>query len=29
VLKATGRVPLDEDDLDMLGSSAGRLPLLG
>jgi hypothetical protein len=29
VLKATGRVPLDEDDLDMLGPSAVRLPLLG
>lgn len=29
VLKATGRVPLDEDDLDMLGPHADRLPLLG
>jgi len=29
VLKATGRLPLDEDDLDMLGPSAVRLPLLG
>ncbi|MEU4608807.1 maleylpyruvate isomerase N-terminal domain-containing protein [Kribbella sp. NPDC023972] len=29
VLKATGRVPLDEDDLDMLGPYADRLPLLG
>jgi hypothetical protein len=29
VLKATGRLPLDEDDLDMLGPSALRLPLLG
>ncbi|MFF0344148.1 maleylpyruvate isomerase N-terminal domain-containing protein [Kribbella sp. NPDC004875] len=29
VLKATGRVPLDEDDLDMLGPHANRLPLLG
>lgn len=29
VLKATGRLPLTEDDLDMLGSSAARLPLLG
>jgi uncharacterized protein (TIGR03083 family) len=29
VLKATGRLPLDDDDLDMLGPHAGRLPLLG
>ncbi|TDD25674.1 hypothetical protein E1218_14560 [Kribbella turkmenica] len=29
VLKATGREPLDEDDLDMLGPYADRLPLLG
>jgi len=29
VLKATGRLPLDEDDLDMLGPLADRLPLLG
>ncbi|WP_432946418.1 maleylpyruvate isomerase N-terminal domain-containing protein [Kribbella sp. CA-253562] len=29
VLKATGRLPLDEDDLEMLGESASRLPLLG
>jgi uncharacterized protein (TIGR03083 family) len=29
ILKATGRLPLDEDDLDMLGSQATRLPLLG
>ncbi|WP_329006046.1 maleylpyruvate isomerase N-terminal domain-containing protein [Kribbella sp. NBC_00709] len=29
VLKATGRLPLDEDDLDMLGPHASRLPLLG
>lgn len=29
VLKATGRLPLDEDDLDMLGPYADRLPLLG
>jgi uncharacterized protein (TIGR03083 family) len=29
VLKATGRVPLDEDDLEMLGPHASRLPLLG
>jgi uncharacterized protein (TIGR03083 family) len=29
VLKATGRLPLTEDDLDMLGPSAARLPLLG
>jgi hypothetical protein len=29
VLKATGRLPLTEDDLDMLGSSAARFPLLG
>jgi hypothetical protein len=28
VLKATGRLPLTEDDLDMLGASATRLPLL-
>ncbi|GAA1556704.1 maleylpyruvate isomerase N-terminal domain-containing protein [Kribbella sancticallisti] len=29
VLKATGRLPLTEEDLDMLGPSAIRLPLLG
>jgi hypothetical protein len=29
VLKATGRLPLDEDDLAMLGPHASRLPLLG
>ncbi|MGW7683432.1 maleylpyruvate isomerase N-terminal domain-containing protein [Kribbella sp. NPDC054772] len=29
VLKATGREPLDEDDLDMLGAHANRLPLIG
>jgi uncharacterized protein (TIGR03083 family) len=29
VLKGTGRVPLDEDDLQMLGQYADRLPLLG
>ncbi|MFD7154803.1 maleylpyruvate isomerase N-terminal domain-containing protein [Kribbella sp. NPDC059898] len=29
VLKATGRVPLDESDHDMLGPHAKRLPLLG
>jgi uncharacterized protein (TIGR03083 family) len=29
VLKATGRLPLTEEDLAMLGSSAERLPLLG
>jgi uncharacterized protein (TIGR03083 family) len=29
VLKATGRLPLTEDDLDMLGPSATRFPLLG
>ena len=29
VLKATGRLPLDGDDLDMLGPHAERLPLLG
>ncbi|GAA3119454.1 uncharacterized protein (TIGR03083 family) [Kribbella aluminosa] len=29
VLKATGRVPLDESDHDMLGPHANRLPLLG
>jgi uncharacterized protein (TIGR03083 family) len=29
VLKATGRLPLDEDDLEMLGPTATRLPLLG
>jgi uncharacterized protein (TIGR03083 family) len=29
VLKATGRLPLDEDDLDMLGPYADRVPLLG
>jgi uncharacterized protein (TIGR03083 family) len=29
VLKATGRLPLDDDDLEMLGESASRLPLLG
>ncbi|TDW15230.1 maleylpyruvate isomerase N-terminal domain-containing protein [Kribbella kalugense] len=29
ILKATGRVPLDEADLDMLGPHADRLPLLG
>lgn len=28
VLKATGRLPLTEDDLEMLGASATRLPLL-
>lgn len=29
VLKATGRLPLDENDLMMLGQHAKRLPLLG
>jgi len=29
VLKGTGRLPLDEADLDMLGPHADRLPLLG
>lgn len=29
VLKATGRLPLDENDLTMLGPHAHRLPLLG
>jgi len=29
VLKATGRLPLNEDDLDMLGPYADRVPLLG
>ncbi|TDD60472.1 hypothetical protein E1263_11130 [Kribbella antibiotica] len=29
VLKGTGRVPLDDADLDMLGAHAERLPLLG
>ena len=29
VLKATGRLPLDEDDLELLGPYADRLPLLG
>jgi uncharacterized protein (TIGR03083 family) len=29
VLKATGRLPLDVDDLEMLGPHASRLPLLG
>ncbi|TDO66816.1 uncharacterized protein (TIGR03083 family) [Kribbella sp. VKM Ac-2571] len=29
ILKATGRLPLDEDDLEMLGPHATRLPLLG
>jgi len=29
ILKATGRLPLDEDDHDMLGPHATRLPLLG
>ncbi|MEU8225148.1 maleylpyruvate isomerase N-terminal domain-containing protein [Kribbella sp. NPDC048915] len=29
ILKATGRLPLDEDDQDMLGPYAKRLPLLG
>jgi hypothetical protein len=29
VLKGTGRVPLDDDDLIELGSRAGELPLLG
>ena len=29
VLKATGRLPLTEKDLDMLGPYAARLPLLG
>ncbi|MEV0285376.1 MULTISPECIES: maleylpyruvate isomerase N-terminal domain-containing protein [unclassified Kribbella] len=29
VLKATGREPLDDDDLEMLGPHAARLPLLG
>ncbi|RZU15593.1 uncharacterized protein (TIGR03083 family) [Kribbella rubisoli] len=29
VLKATGRLPLDDDDLEMLGPHASRLPLLG
>jgi len=29
VLKATGRLPLDNHDLDMLGNHATRLPLIG
>ncbi|MFC9693750.1 maleylpyruvate isomerase N-terminal domain-containing protein [Kribbella sp. NPDC056951] len=29
VLKGTGRLPLDDADLDMLGQHADRLPLLG
>jgi hypothetical protein len=29
VLKATGRLPLTEDDLELLGDFAARLPLLG
>lgn len=29
VLKATGRLPLDDDDLDLLGTHASRLPLIG
>ncbi|MEV5967978.1 maleylpyruvate isomerase N-terminal domain-containing protein [Kribbella sp. NPDC051952] len=29
ILKATGRLGLDDDDLDMLGAHADRLPLLG
>jgi uncharacterized protein (TIGR03083 family) len=29
VLKATGRLPLTEDDLELLGDFASRLPLLG
>jgi hypothetical protein len=29
VLKATGRLPLTEDDLELLGDFAPRLPLLG
>ncbi|MEU4196202.1 maleylpyruvate isomerase N-terminal domain-containing protein [Kribbella sp. NPDC026611] len=29
ILKATGREPLTEEDLDMLGAHATRLPLLG
>ncbi|MDX6249920.1 MAG: hypothetical protein QOF10_3280 [Kribbellaceae bacterium] len=29
VLKATGRVPLDDHDVDMLGSYVTRLPLIG
>jgi hypothetical protein len=29
VLKASGRLPLDEDDREMLGPHADRLPLLG
>jgi hypothetical protein len=29
ILKATGREPLNEADLDMLGPHASRLPLLG
>jgi uncharacterized protein (TIGR03083 family) len=29
VLKATGRLPLDDQDLDMLGDHASRLPLIG
>ena len=29
VLKATGRLPLDAHDLDMLGHHASRLPLIG
>ncbi|WP_433017003.1 maleylpyruvate isomerase N-terminal domain-containing protein [Kribbella sp. CA-294648] len=29
VLKATGRLPLTEDDLELLGDHASRLPLLG
>lgn len=29
LLKATGRVPLDEDDRAVLGTAAARFPLLG
>jgi hypothetical protein len=29
VLKATGRLPLDDHDVDMLGSYVTRLPLIG
>lgn len=29
VLKATGRLPLTDEDIDMLGAHAARLPLLG
>lgn len=29
VLKATGRLPLDDRDLDMLGDHVARLPLIG